>query len=76
MKQQVSKPYDYKWLTWIGGKEVRGSSYYCSELAWAGYKTQGVNIDQHSGFYWRYGYSVAPQEIVADGNTYKIAYDS
>jgi uncharacterized protein YycO len=76
MKQQVGKPYDYIWLTYIGGKQVYGSSYYCSELAWAGYKTQGVDIDQNTGFHWRYGNSVAPQEIVDDGNTYFVAYSS
>ena len=76
MKQQIGKPYDFKWLTWIGGKEVYGSSYYCSELAWAGFKTQGVDIDRNTGWSWRYGYNVAPQEIVDDGNTYYVAYDS
>ena len=76
MLQQLGKPYDYIWLTYIGGKQVYGSSYYCSELAWAGYKTQGVDIDQNTGFHWRYGNSVAPQEIVDDGNTYYIGYSS
>ena len=76
MKAQLGKPYDYIWLTYFGGKQVYGSSYYCSELAWAGYKTQGVDIDRYTGFYWRYGYNVAPQEIVDDGNTYYISYSS
>jgi uncharacterized protein YycO len=76
MKSKIGKPYDYKWLTYIGGKEVYGSSYYCSELAWAGYKTQGVDIDRYTGWSWRYGYNVAPQEIVDDGNTYYVSYSS
>ena len=77
MKAQLGKPYDFKWTTWIGGKEVYGSSYYCSELAWAGYKAKaGVDIDRNTGWSWTYGYNVAPQEIVDDGNTYKISYSS
>lgn len=77
MLQQVGKPYDYQWLTWIGGKEVYGSSYYCSELAWAGYQVAGgPDIDQNPGWSWRYGYSVAPQENVDDSNTYTVSYSS
>lgn len=75
MLQQTGKPYDYIWLTYIGGKQVYGSSYYCSELAWTGYKAVGgPDIDQHTVFYWRYGNSVAPQEIVDDSDTYYIGY--
>ncbi len=73
--QQVGKPYDYKWLTYIGGKEVYGDSYYCSELAWAAYLAAGgPDIDAHPGWSWKYGYNVAPQEVADDGDTYMIAY--
>jgi uncharacterized protein YycO len=72
---KVGLPYDYKWLTYIGGKEVEGPSYYCSELVWAAYKAVGgPDIDQNPGWSWRYGYNVAPQEIADDNDTYLVAY--
>ena len=74
--RQLGKPYDFKWLTWIGGKEVYGSSYYCSELAWAGYKAYGVDIDRNPGWSWTYGYNVAPRELCDDRDTYCVAYSS
>ncbi len=77
MLTKLGYDYDYKWLTWIGGKEVYGSSYYCSELAWAGYKAVGgPDIDQNPGWSWNYGYNVAPQEIADDNNVWTVAYDA
>jgi len=76
MLGKLGYSYDYKWLTYIGGKEREGSSYYCSELAWAGYLTYGVDIDQNPGWSWNYGYNVAPQELADDGNVYTVAYDA
>jgi uncharacterized protein YycO len=74
---KVGYPYDYKWLTYIGGKEVYGSSYYCSELIWAAYlAVGGPDIDQNPGWSWRYGFNVAPQELADDGDTYLVAYSS
>ncbi len=74
---KVGYPYDYKWLTYIGGKEVYGKSYYCSELIWAAYKAVGgPDIDQNPGWSWKYGYNVAPQELADDGDTYLVAYSS
>ncbi len=74
---KVGYPYDYKWLTYIGGKEVYGSSYYCSELIWAAYLANGgPDIDQNPGWSWRYGYNVAPQELADDGDTYLVAWAS
>nr|WP_230972178.1 YiiX/YebB-like N1pC/P60 family cysteine hydrolase [Archaeoglobus neptunius] len=73
--KQVGKPYDYKWLTYVGGKEVYGDSYYCSELAWAAYLAAGgPDIDANPGWSWKYGYNVAPQEVADDGDTVLIAY--
>ncbi|MEM1957568.1 MAG: YiiX/YebB-like N1pC/P60 family cysteine hydrolase [Archaeoglobaceae archaeon] len=73
-KSKVGLPYDYKWLTYVGGKEIEGSSYYCSELIWAAYlKAGGPDIDQNPGWSWRYGYSVAPQELADDSDTYLVA---
>ena len=74
--RQLGKPYDFKWLTWIGGKEVYGSSYYCSELCWAGYKAYGVDVDRNPGWSWTYGYNVAPRELCDDRDTYQVAYSS
>lgn len=74
---KVGYPYDYKWLTYIGGKEVYGDSYYCSELIWAAYlAVGGPDIDANPGWSWSYGYSVAPQELADDGDTYLIDYSS
>lgn len=74
--RQLGKPYDFKWLTWIGGKEVYGSSYYCSELCWASYKAYGVDVDRNPGWSWTYGYNVAPRELCDDYDTYQVAYSS
>ena len=63
--------YAYDW--WLVSKQVYGSSYYCSELAWAGMKhAGGPDIDRHPGWSWTYAYAVAPQEIADDGNTYQV----
>ncbi len=42
MLNQLGKPYDYSWLTYFGGKSVNSYYWYCSELAWAGYKVYGM----------------------------------
>lgn len=74
---KVGYPYDYIWVTYVGGKQVYGNSYYCSELCWAAYKAVGgPDIDQNPGWSWTYGNNVAPQEIVDDDNTYIVAYSS
>ena len=74
--RQLGKGYDYIWLTYVGGKQVYGSRYYCSELCWASYKAYGVDIDRHPGWSWKYGNNVAPQEIPDDRDTYRVAYSS
>ncbi|MBO8179388.1 MAG: hypothetical protein H0Z19_02760 [Archaeoglobus sp.] len=74
---KIGLPYDYKWLTYIGGKEVYGSKYYCSELIWAAYLASGgPDIDQNPGWSWRYGYNVAPQELADDRDTYLMSQAS
>ncbi|ASJ02642.1 hypothetical protein A3L09_04890 [Thermococcus profundus] len=71
--QQLGKPYDWGWYT----KQVYGDSYYCSELVWAAYKAVGgPDIDDHPGFYLKYLYGVAPQEVYDDDDTYVIYYHS
>ena len=64
--------YDVIWLTYIGGKQVNGINYYCSELCWAAYKAQGVDIDQNPGWNWSYGYNVCSCEIAWDSQTYMV----
>jgi len=69
--QQVGKPYDLFWVT----KQVYGSSYYCSELAWAAYlAVGGPDIDANPGWSWKYAYGVAPSELFDDADTYLIAW--
>lgn len=36
-------------------------------------KIKNIDIDRTPGWSWKYGYNVAPQEIVDDGNTYRVA---
>ncbi|MEM3569569.1 MAG: YiiX/YebB-like N1pC/P60 family cysteine hydrolase [Candidatus Jordarchaeales archaeon] len=68
---QLGKPYDVVWVT----KQVYGSSYYCSELAWASYlAVGGPDIDANPGWSWTYAYGVAPQEIFDDADTYLVAW--
>lgn len=64
-------PFDFVWPT----KKIDGSAYYCSELVWASYKTQGVDIDQNPGWTWKYMNGVAPTEIADDDDTTRIAMD-
>ncbi len=71
---QVGKPYDYIWCTWIGGKDANSYYWYCSELNWAGYYHQGIDIDNNPGWSWTYGYNVAPQEIPDDGDTWIVQH--
>ncbi|MFW6196936.1 MAG: YiiX/YebB-like N1pC/P60 family cysteine hydrolase [Thermoplasmatota archaeon] len=68
--RQEGKPYDLGWYT----KQVHGDSYYCSELAWASYKTQGVDIDENPGWSWSYANGVAPTEIADDADTFRVAH--
>ncbi len=66
---QLGKKYDWGWWT----KQVYDDKYYCSELVWASYKAAGgPDIDKHPGFYWKYLWGVAPQEIYDDGDTYVV----
>ncbi|MDK2794913.1 MAG: hypothetical protein PWQ22_1192 [Archaeoglobaceae archaeon] len=72
---KLGLPYDFKWLSYVGGKEIEGDSYYCSELIWAAYLTSGgPDLDQNPGWSWRYGFSVAPDELANDDDVEKIAY--
>lgn len=66
---QLGKKYDWGWWT----KQVYDDKYYCSELVWAAYKAAGgPDIDQHPGFYWKYLWGVAPQEIYDDDDVFLV----
>lgn len=75
MLNQVGKPYDWGWLWWPGSKSVNSYYWYCSELNWAGYKKQGVDIDANPGYHWMFWNNVAPGELPDDGNTYYVDRD-
>ena len=74
MLNQIGKPYDYIWLFWPGDKNKNSEYWYCSELNWAGYKHQGVDIDANPGYSWTFWYNVAPGELADDNDTYLIDY--
>lgn len=67
---QLGKSYDLGWYS----KDVNDSSYYCSELIWASYYSNGVDIDENPGWSWSYTYGVAPTELADDGDTQQIAF--
>lgn len=56
---KVGNPFDYYYPL----KQEEGESYYCSEIIWAAYLSQGVDLDINPGFTIKYAWSVAPQEM-------------
>lgn len=68
-QEQIGKPFNVFWFN----KQVNGSSYYCSELVWASYQVNGVEIDANPGWSWTYANGVAPTEIADHPNTTKVA---
>lgn len=48
---------------WYPGKQLDGDRFYCSEIIWAGYLKEGVDIDPNPGFTWNWANSVSPQEL-------------
>lgn len=69
---QIGKPYDFGCILWPGTKDINSSSWYCSELVWAGYKRQGVDIDRNPGYHWLYWNNVSPTEISEDSDTFLV----
>ena len=59
---QVGDKFNYNMLT--KSDDPNKDSWYCSELAWAAYKNQGINIED-----WPDLFFVSPQEINDDGDT-------
>ena len=78
-----SNPYNGQYLVHLplysGPKQVHYSNMNCqigSQLYRninAYMKIKNIDIDRTPGWSWKYGYNVAPQEIVDDGNTYRVA---
>ncbi len=71
---QIGKPFDYSFLFWPGSKDAHSDEWYCTELIWAGYYVNGVDIDANSGYHYKYWNSVAAQEIADDDDTYRVAH--
>jgi uncharacterized protein YycO len=71
---QVGKSYDTQWLIPPGGKEIDGSTWYCSELIWAAYKKQGIELDKYPDYNSKYYYNVAPDELTMTTNVISVAY--
>ena len=69
-KYQLGKAYDIL-SEYISEYE---STYYSSELVWAAYKINDVDIDAYPGFAFPFGLNVAPDEIANDDNTFIVAY--
>jgi uncharacterized protein YycO len=67
--QLITSPY-------MGYKDPYESLYYCSELIWAAYKVNGVEIDSNPFWSLLYGFHVAPEEIVNDDDTFLVAFSA
>jgi hypothetical protein len=62
---QVSKPYDMNWRQ--KDPDPNSLSWYCSELVWAAYYNQGINIE-----YTPDSSAVTPYEIFVDDHTFVV----
>jgi len=62
----ANKSYDSK--LWQKDDDPNSESWYCSELAWAAYKNQGIDIEYTPDFW-----VVSPDEISDDGDTYRVS---
>ena len=43
-KKQLNKPYN--WYVWQKKTSEKSESWYCSEMVWAAYKTQGIDLER------------------------------
>jgi uncharacterized protein YycO len=50
------------------------TEWYCSEIVWAAYKNQGIDLDANSMAHGSQG-GVAPQKMCDSEHTYLIATD-
>lgn len=65
---QLGKGYD---LDFRKDTSAKQKNWYCSELVWAAYKNQGINIDTDDFFTIP---GVTPKDIISSPNTYKISF--
>ncbi len=73
-KNQVGDRYSFRWLRWPGGKNTHSNSWYCTELAWAAYKNNGIDINGNPGYHWRFWNNVSGTCIADSGKTEMVAY--
>ena len=77
VKSQLGKPYDpYKcfimpWFNRPKDPSPDAKAWYCSELIWAAYYNQGINIDRNGNRYPPY---VGPTEISSDNDVGMYTY--
>ncbi len=67
---QVGDAYDWDWMSLDYADSE--TEWYCSEIVWAAYKNQGVDLDANSMSHGAHG-GVAPQEICDSEHTRLIA---
>lgn len=68
--EPVAKPYDWQWYKKDSSPDA--SSWYCSELVWAAYFNQGIDLE-YSHDPLGVVSPVAPVEIYLDDDIYKIS---
>ena len=68
-KEQKNKPYDWHWLS--KSSDPNSSSWYCSELVWAAYYNQGIDLEFYDDPYDVVS-PVSPAEIFLDDDTYVV----
>jgi len=69
-KAQVGEAYDWDWMTLDYADSE--TEWYCTEIVWAAYKNQGIDLDANSLPHGSLG-GVAPQEIYDSDYTHVIA---
>ncbi|TSC95411.1 MAG: periplasmic copper-binding [Parcubacteria group bacterium Athens1014_10] len=67
-KEQIKKPYKFPWLT--KDPDPDSPSWYCSELVWAAYYNQRINLEEGEE---PFDNPVAPSEIYNDTDTLVVA---
>jgi len=73
-KEQIGDDYSFRWLRWPGEKNKEADAWYCTELVWAAYKNNGIDINANPGYTRGSWYNVSANCIAESENTEKIAY--
>lgn len=66
----IEKPYDWAWLK--KSYDINSPSWYCSELVWAAYYNQGINLEHYGDADGKIS-PVSPAEIYLDDDTYIVS---